>query len=62
MFTNVYSREECTFAPATIAPMVNANFKHNPNPNPNLYPYLTLNKKKQSLPGMPTLQIGLQYS
>ena len=27
---------ECTFAPATIAPMINTNIKHNPNPNPNL--------------------------
>ena len=32
---------ECpTFAPATIAPMVNANVKHNPNPNPNPDPNL----------------------
>ena len=31
--------KECTtFAPATIAPMINANVKHNPNPNPNLNP------------------------
>ena len=28
--------DECTtFAPATIAPMMNANVKRNPNPNPN---------------------------
>ena len=42
----VHDFSECTtFAPATIAPMVNANFKHNPNPNPNpnLNPYPTLN-------------------
>ena len=25
----------CTFAPATIAPVVNPKVKHNPNPNPN---------------------------
>ena len=33
---------ECTFAPATIAPMININVKRNPTPNPNpnfnLYP------------------------
>ena len=28
------SKECLTFAPATIAPMVNANVKHNPNANP----------------------------
>ena len=35
-----------TFAPATIAPVVNANVQYNPNPNPNpnLYPYPTLNQ------------------
>ena len=42
-----------TFAPATIAPMVNANVKHdNPNPNPNPNPYPTLNEKTQSLPSL----------
>ena len=41
-----------TFAPATIAPMVNANVKHNPNPNPNpnLNPYPTLNQKPNHNP------------
>ena len=44
-------RESLTFAPATIAPMVNANTNHNPNPNSNtkpnsnLNPYPTLNQK-----------------
>ena len=34
---------ECTtFAPATIAPVVNPNVKHNPNPNPNPNPNLNL--------------------
>ena len=43
--------KECmTFAPATIAPMVNANVKHNPNPNPNLNPYNTLNQKPNHYP------------
>ena len=46
---------ECpTFALATIAPMVNANVKHNPNPNPNpdptLNPYPTLNQKPNHYP------------
>ena len=43
---------ECTFAPATIAPMVNANVKHNPNPNPhpNLNPYPTLIQKPNHNP------------
>ena len=27
--------QECMFAPATIAPRINANIKRNPNPNPN---------------------------
>ena len=42
-----------TFAPATIAPMVNANINHNLNPNPNPIPnpnpnpYPTLNQKTQ---------------
>ena len=36
---------ECmTFAPVTVAPMLNSNVKHNPNPNPTPYlnPYPTL--------------------
>ena len=42
--------EECTtFAPATIAPVINANVKRKPNPNPNpklnLNPYPTPNQK-----------------
>ena len=48
---------ECTtFAPATIAPVINANVKHNPNPNPNpnpkrnLNPYPTLNQKPNHYP------------
>ena len=46
---------ECTtFAPVTIAPMLNANVEHNPNPNPNpnpnLNPYLTLNQKRNRYP------------
>ena len=34
-----------TFAPVTIASMINADIKHNPNPNPipNLDPYPTPN-------------------
>ena len=41
-----------TFALATIAPMVNANVKHNPNPNliPNPNPYPTLNLKPNHYP------------
>ena len=41
-----------TFAPATIAPMVNANVKHNPNPNPNpnLNPYPILNPNPNHYP------------
>ena len=31
-------------APATIAPLIIANGRHNPNPNPNLNPYPTLNQ------------------
>ena len=47
-----WSVEYTTFAPATIALMVNANVKHNrnPNPNPNLNPYPTLNKKPNHYP------------
>ena len=43
---------ECTFAPATIAPMINANVKRNPNPNPNPYlnPYPTPNQKPNHYP------------
>ena len=45
-----WSVEYTTFAPATIAPMVNANVKHNPNPNPNpnLNPYPTLNHRSNN--------------
>ena len=43
-----------TFAPVTVAPMVNANVKHNtninPNSNPNLIPYPTLNQKPNHYP------------
>ena len=45
-----------TFDPATVAPIVNANIKHNPNPNPNpnrnpnLNPYPTLNQKPNHYP------------
>ena len=46
---------ECTtFAPATIAPVINANVKHNPNPKtipkPNLNPYPTPNQKPNHYP------------
>ena len=45
---------ECTtnFAPATIAPVINANVKRtsNPNPNPNLNPYPTPNQKANHYP------------
>ena len=45
---------ECmTFAPATIAPMINTNIKHNPNPNPNPNPnnpYSTPNQKPNHNP------------
>ena len=36
-----------SFAPTIIAPMINANVKHNPNPNPNpnRKPYPTPNQK-----------------
>ena len=37
----IWWTEFTTFAPAPIAPMINANIKHNPNPNPNLNPYPT---------------------
>ena len=38
------------FAPATIAPMINANIKLNPNPNPNINPYPTPNQKPNHYP------------
>ena len=44
---------ECTtLAPATIAPVINANVKQNPNPNPNpnLNPYPTPNQKQKHYP------------
>ena len=46
---------ECmTFAPATIAPVINVNVKPNPNPNPNpkpnLNPYPTPNQKSNHYP------------
>ena len=60
------SKECTTFAPATIAPRVNANVKHNPtpnpipNPNPNLNPYPTLNwSKTQSLPHFNSLLLEI---
>ena len=34
--------ESTTFAPVTIAPVVNPNFKRNPNPNPNPNPNINL--------------------
>ena len=51
----IKSRPECTtFAPATIAPVINANVKRNPNPNPNpkpnLHPYPTPNQKPNHYP------------
>ena len=43
-----------TFAPATIAPVINANVKRNPNPNPNpkpnLNPHPTPNQKSNHYP------------
>ena len=49
------SYTECTtFAPATIALVINANVKRNPNPNPNpdpnLNPYPTPNQKPNHYP------------
>ena len=50
-----WTYSECpTFAPATIAPVIDANVKRNPNPNPNpkpnLNPYHTLNQKPNHYP------------
>ena len=39
-----------TFAPPTIAPMINANLKHKPNPIPNLNPYPTPYPKPNHYP------------
>ena len=44
-------KNDCTtFAPATIAPMINANVERNPNPNPYLNPYPTPNQKPNHHP------------
>ena len=42
---NVRSKSYTILAPATVAPVLNANVKRNPNPNPdpNLKPYPTPN-------------------
>ena len=52
--TVINSVEGTTFAPATVAPVINANVKRNPNsnpnPNPNLKPYPTLNQKPNYYP------------
>ena len=51
-----YAIECTTFAPATIAPVINVNVKRNPNPNPNpnpkpnLNPYPTPNQKPNHYP------------
>ena len=45
-----YNTECTTFAPATIAPVVNPNVKHNPNPNPNPNP----NHQSLPYPGLKT--------
>ena len=42
-------RECMTFAPATTAPVTNADVKPNPNPNPNRNPYTTLNQKPYNM-------------
>ena len=44
-YTSTMLYECTTFAPATVAPKINANVNPNPNPNPNLNPYLTPNQK-----------------
>ena len=49
----LWNIKECTtFAPATIASVINANVKRNPNPNPNptLNPYPTPNLKPNHYP------------
>ena len=47
---NRKTKECTTLAPATIAPVRNADVKHNPNPNPNLNPYPTPNQKPNHYP------------
>ena len=48
---NIYNQHECTtFAPATVAPMINTNVQlhpkpNKPKPNPNRNPYPTPNQK-----------------
>ena len=54
----LYPYKIMTFAPVKIAPMINADIKHNSNPNPNPYPnpnpnlnsYLTPNQKPNHYP------------
>ena len=58
-----YVNYKCTtFAPTTIAPMINANVKYNPNSKPIMNPYLTSNQKSNYYPHSNSLlsEISLQ--